>query len=58
MVAIIIMAKNEDKIKILSDNLFPVVGVGASAGGLDAFRNLIRSALTPVGWAREWATRI
>jgi two-component system, chemotaxis family, CheB/CheR fusion protein len=27
--------------KILSDNLFPVVGVGASAGGLVAFRELL-----------------
>ena len=27
--------------KILSDNLFPVVGVGASAGGLAAFRELL-----------------
>lgn len=26
-----------------SDNLFPVVGVGASAGGLDAFKRLIRA---------------
>ncbi len=27
--------------KILSDNLFPVVGIGASAGGLAAFRELL-----------------
>ncbi len=27
--------------KILSQNLFPVVGIGASAGGLDAFKKLI-----------------
>ena len=27
--------------KVLSDNLFPVVGVGASAGGLAAFRQLL-----------------
>ncbi|MBO9201873.1 MULTISPECIES: CheR family methyltransferase [Niastella] len=31
--------KNKDR----SDNLFPVVGVGASAGGLDAFKRLIRA---------------
>jgi two-component system, chemotaxis family, CheB/CheR fusion protein len=35
--------KNKDKDKQLSDNLFPVVGVGASAGGLDAFKRLLRS---------------
>ncbi|MEO7523240.1 MAG: chemotaxis protein CheB, partial [Ferruginibacter sp.] len=28
--------------KILSQNLFPVVGIGASAGGLDAFKKLIK----------------
>src|SRR5665213_1005649 len=27
--------------KILSPNLFPVVGIGASAGGLDAFKRLL-----------------
>jgi two-component system CheB/CheR fusion protein len=35
--------KNKDKIKEKSDNLFPVVGVGASAGGLEAFKRLIRA---------------
>jgi len=35
-------SKNKDKIKERSDNLFPVVGVGASAGGLEAFKRLIR----------------
>ncbi len=30
-----------DKTKILSKNLFPVVGIGASAGGLDAFKKLL-----------------
>ncbi len=35
--------KNKDKIKERSDNLFPVVGVGASAGGLEAFKRLIRA---------------
>ena len=29
--------------KILSENLFPVVGIGASAGGLDAFRSFIEA---------------
>jgi two-component system CheB/CheR fusion protein len=29
--------------KTLSSNLFPVVGVGASAGGLDAFTKLIKA---------------
>lgn len=28
---------------IKSDNLFPVVGIGASAGGLDAFKKLIKA---------------
>lgn len=37
------MPKDEDKKKILSKNLFPVVGIGASAGGLDAFKGLIRA---------------
>src|ERR1700674_1885283 len=30
-------------IQILSENLFPVVGVGASAGGLDAFKQLTKA---------------
>ena len=34
---------NKDKTKILSQNLFPVVGVGASAGGLEAFKKLIKA---------------
>ena len=29
---------NTGKPKILSKNLFPVVGIGASAGGLEAFK--------------------
>ena len=32
-----------DKTKILSKNLFPVVGIGASAGGLEAFRKLVKA---------------
>src|SRR5690349_25075506 len=35
--------QNKDKNKERSDNLFPVVGVGASAGGLEAFKRLIRA---------------
>ena len=31
------------KSKILSPNLFPVVGIGASAGGLDAFKKLLHA---------------
>lgn len=34
--------ENKNKIKQPSDNLFPVVGVGASAGGLEAFKKLIK----------------
>jgi len=38
------MAKeSKDKVKIRSSNLFPVVGIGASAGGLDAFKRLLRA---------------
>ncbi len=36
-------ATNKDKHSILSQNLFPVVGIGASAGGLDAFKKLIQT---------------
>ena len=32
-----------DAPQILSENLFPVVGVGASAGGLEAFKQLLRA---------------
>ncbi len=35
--------KDIDKPKILSSNLFPVVGIGASAGGLDAFKKLLKA---------------
>jgi two-component system, chemotaxis family, CheB/CheR fusion protein len=35
--------QNKDKIKQQSANLFPVVGVGASAGGLAAFKRLIKA---------------
>lgn len=29
--------------KILSENLFPVIGIGASAGGLDAFKKFLKA---------------
>ena len=32
-----------DKPKILSPNTFPVIGIGASAGGLEAFKKLIKA---------------
>jgi two-component system, chemotaxis family, CheB/CheR fusion protein len=35
--------QNKDKNKERSENLFPVVGVGASAGGLDAYKRLVKS---------------
>src|ERR1700730_606857 len=35
--------QNKDKTKVQSPNLFPVVGVGASAGGLEAFKRLIKA---------------
>ena len=38
------MAKeNEHKDVQRSANLFPVVGIGASAGGLDAFKKLLKA---------------
>ena len=37
--------------KILSQNLFPVVGIGASAGGLDAFKKLISTIPEDSGMA-------
>src|SRR5688500_14381155 len=37
------MKINNEKSKILSSNLFPVVGIGASAGGLDAFKKLLKA---------------
>ena len=36
-------SEEQDKPKVLSQNLFPVVGIGASAGGLDAFRKFIHA---------------
>jgi two-component system CheB/CheR fusion protein len=37
------MPEPKDKIKIRSANLFPVVGIGASAGGLEAFKRLLKA---------------
>jgi two-component system CheB/CheR fusion protein len=42
---------DQDKPKILSKNLFPVVGVGASAGGLEAFKKLVRAIPKKSGMA-------
>ena len=42
---------NKDKFKILSDNLFPVVGIGASAGGLEAFKKLVKAIPVHSGMA-------
>ena len=46
------MAKeNKDKLKIISSNLFPVIGIGASAGGLEAFRRLLKAIPEDSGMA-------
>lgn len=37
------MPEAKDAIKVLSENLFPVVGIGASAGGLDTFKRLLKA---------------
>jgi two-component system, chemotaxis family, CheB/CheR fusion protein len=42
---------DQDKPKILSENLFPVVGVGASAGGLKAFKKLVKAIPEKSGMA-------
>ena len=34
---------SKSTLKIPSKNLFPVVGIGASAGGLEAFKNLLKA---------------
>jgi two-component system CheB/CheR fusion protein len=44
-------AAQKDKPKILSTNKFPVVGVGASAGGLDAFKRLLKAIPEDSGMA-------
>src|SRR5665213_324638 len=40
-----------NKEKILSKNLFPVVGIGASAGGLEAFKKLLKAIPEKSGMA-------
>src|SRR6185436_9690223 len=45
------MTKPNKNKKILSSNLFPVVGVGASAGGLDAFKKLLKAIPEDSGMA-------
>jgi two-component system, chemotaxis family, CheB/CheR fusion protein len=42
---------NDNKEKVLSSNLFPVVGIGASAGGLDAFKKLLKAIPEDSGMA-------
>jgi two-component system, chemotaxis family, CheB/CheR fusion protein len=37
------MKINKETPKMLSTNVFPVVGIGASAGGLDAFKKLLKA---------------
>jgi two-component system CheB/CheR fusion protein len=41
----------KDTAKIRSTNLFPVVGIGASAGGLDAFKRLLKAIPEDSGMA-------
>jgi two-component system CheB/CheR fusion protein len=43
--------KNKDKTEHLSSNHFPVVGVGASAGGLEAFKRLLKAIPESSGMA-------
>jgi two-component system CheB/CheR fusion protein len=37
------VSEAEQKVVAHSDNLFPVVGIGASAGGLDTFKRLLKA---------------
>ena len=37
------MSETKVKVPTRSDNLFPVVGIGASAGGLDTFKRLLKA---------------
>ena len=46
-----VLAKTESKTPIKSTNLFWVVGIGASAGGLDAFKQLIKGIPVDSGMA-------
>ena len=43
--------ENNEQPLIKSDNLFPVVGIGASAGGLDAFKKLLKAIPEKSGMA-------
>jgi chemotaxis response regulator CheB len=52
--AIKMSTANKDKIKIRSLNLFPVVGIGASAGGLEAFKKLLKAIPENSGMAYFW----
>jgi two-component system, chemotaxis family, CheB/CheR fusion protein len=45
------VSESKDKVKIRSDNLFPVVGIGASAGGLDTFKRLLKAVPENSGMA-------
>ncbi|HMC87298.1 MAG TPA: chemotaxis protein CheB, partial [Chitinophagaceae bacterium] len=45
------MKPNNQKPTILSANFFPVVGIGASAGGLDAFKKLLKAIPEDSGMA-------
>jgi two-component system CheB/CheR fusion protein len=45
------MATSNNNETILSANLFPVVGIGASAGGLDAFKKLLKAIPEDSGMA-------
>src|SRR5213592_3990052 len=46
------MSKEKEKKKpVLSANHFPVVGIGASAGGLDAFKKLLKTIPNNSGMA-------
>lgn len=45
------MKSTAGKGKILSSNPFPVVGIGASAGGLDAFKKLVKAIPEDSGMA-------
>ncbi|MEO6669304.1 MAG: CheR family methyltransferase [Ferruginibacter sp.] len=45
------MQASNDKAEILSTNLFPVIGVGASAGGLSAFKTFVKAIPPDSGMA-------
>ena len=46
------LPKNKHPEKLIkSDNLFPVIGIGASAGGLDAFKKLLKAIPIDSGMA-------